>query len=257
MNPPEWMELFPSLDPLNDEPIDFWPHRELEIPQSETRISNQCLYTSEKFRKWTIETSEKWRKGSLWIDVMLPRRAWRYSVEEIYFAKNREEFEERISDEEMIILFEINATSPNNGNSVTSLIEGNVITGMKTRILDNGHSPKVRLTFKCLKSKSDFVTGASKNRRNAQVIQTYLCATIYHNQNTTFYKKEIHWTTPPTKIEKTSISEYPQELNDDPETDFCHSCTCLAHFGSSLAIDAPISNDTFFSLCMEDDLQNN
>jgi len=204
MNPPEWMELFPSLDPLNDEQTD-WPHR-LEIPQGfETRISNQCLYTSEKFRKWTIETSEKWRKGSLWIDVMLPRRAWRYSVEEIYFAKNREEFEERISDEEMTmtltILFEIIATSPNNnGNSVTSLIE-NVITGMKTRILDNGHSPKVRLMFKCLKSKSDFVTGASKNRRNAQVIQTYLCATIYHNQNKTFYKKEIHWTTP-SKVEK-------------------------------------------------------
>jgi len=76
------------------------------------------------------------------------------------------------------------------------LIEGEMIVDEKKRIKNNGKYESFHLMFKCLKSKQDFVTGGVKNRRNAQGVQTFLHATLYHSHTKSEYECEILWRAP-------------------------------------------------------------
>jgi len=166
-----------------------------------------------------LETSEKWRKGKLWIKLHLPMRKYTYVSDEICLAKDRREFDEIIQNPnlaDVVVLFEIKSKSP--VEMITPLVH--VIENEKKKIENDAQHQYLHLMFKCIKSKSDFVTNGIRNRRNAQNVRTFLCATLYYLKSESHHEKEILWSPISYKIPN---QEAKQGSNGEPN-DTENSC---------------------------------
>jgi len=215
-------------------PYEFIDLRVPTLGDSSTPVIPEAsTYLFPAQHKLHLSTSPKWRKGKLWLLLQLPTYRG-YKNGSVCLVKNQTEFYLEIGiekEDKVIILFEINVKSSNTQKKI-SLMEREMIASEK-KIIKNGY---VRLRFMCLKSKSDFVEGVSKNRRNAQGVQTFLCATLYHSHKLYFYETEILWSPPPSTTATTPLS-LPTDDNLPIEPSFTNN-------NDNLPIESSFTNST-------------
>jgi hypothetical protein len=211
-HPPEDIRT-PLWTPLN-QPVSSGQHQQLvpsptspTIPASPTGTSHSgsssgnvsgSVSTRDESQS-ALTTSDKWRRGSLWIKIPLPDRLRRYDSNEIILAKDATHlasFRSLSNYTQTVILLEIitkHSSSASDLPTTTPLLH-NVIQNEKSKIIVENGKSFFHITFKCNWMKSNFVTGGVKqNRRNAQGIQTFLRATVYQDKHETQHQIELCW----------------------------------------------------------------